>query len=424
MVMDRTRDILLVVVGFATLVMLALAVVAVVFWIPNQANLSATDEAGQTVVSKVIATQEAVATLARQEPAVALQPTFTPSPSGQTAGVPPSNLTDLYGQLAAGVVSIQVITQGGGAFGGGGGVAAGSGFIIDNQGHIVTNNHVVADAQLVTVKFENGIEADAEIVGTDVDSDLAVIQVQADQMPDMVHAVALGNSDDVQPGQWVFAIGNPFGFGGSITAGIVSAVGRTIESQTPFAIPHAIQTDAAINPGNSGGPLFNLDGQVIGVNAQIVTGGSGQANSGVGFAIPVNIVRRVVPVLIQTGEFQWPWLGIRGTSVDLLIQQADNLPTQQGAYVGEVVSGSPADQAGLQGATGSTQIAGITVPTGGDVIVAANGESIIDYPGLQFAVANRSPGDQLKLTVLRDGERVEVTVTLAARPQNMQSNNP
>jgi S1-C subfamily serine protease len=421
--MDRTRNILLVVVGFATLVMLALAVVAVVFWIPNQANLSTEADAEPTAVPEVIVTQEAVATLARQEPAVALQPTFTPSPSGQTAGVLPSNLTDLYDQLAPGVVSIQVITQGGGVFGGGG-VAAGSGFIIDNQGHIVTNNHVVADAQLVTVKFENGIEADAEIIGTDVDSDLAVVQVQADQIPAMVHAVALGNSDDVQPGQWVFAIGNPFGFGGSITAGIVSAVGRTIESQTPFAIPHAIQTDAAINPGNSGGPLFNLDGQVIGVNAQIATGGSGQANSGVGFAIPVNTVRRVVPVLSQTGEFQWPWLGIRGTSVNLVIQQANNLPTQQGAYVAEVISGSPADQAGLQGATGSTQITGITVPTGGDVIVAANGESIIDYPGLQFAVADQSPGDQLKLTVLRDGERVEVTVTLAARPENLQSNNP
>jgi S1-C subfamily serine protease len=422
--MDRTHNVVLAAVGCATLAMLVLAVVAVVYFIPNQADLSAKAKAGQTVVSRAAQTQEAVATLAQQEPAVALQPTFTPSPSGPMAEVSPSNLTDLYDRLAPGVVSIQVITQGGGVFGGGGGVAAGSGFIIDDQGHIVTNNHVVADAQRVTVNFENGIEAVAEIVGTDVDSDLAVIQVQPDQMPDMVHTVALGNSDAVQPGQWVFAIGNPFGFGGSITAGIVSAVGRTIESQTPFAIAHAIQTDAAINPGNSGGPLFNLDGQVIGVNAQIVTGGSGQANSGVGFAIPVNIVRRVVPVLIQTGEFEWPWLGIRGTSVDLLVQQANNLPTQQGAYVGEVISGSPADQAGLQGATGSTQIAGISVPTGGDVIVAANGESIVDYPALQFAVADHSPGDQLKLTILRDGERMEVTVSLAARPQNLQSNNP
>lgn len=298
--------------------------------------------------------------------------------------------------------------------------APGSGFIIDEQGHIVTNNHVVAGAQQVTVIYHNGIEASAEVVGTDEDSDLAVIRVDPATFPEDVGPLPLADSDQVVPGEWVVAIGNPFGLGGSLTLGIVSATGRLIPSgATTFAIPQAIQTDAAINPGNSGGPLLNLDGEVIGVNAQIATGG-GAANSGVGFAIPSNVVRRVAPSLIETGRYVWPWMGVEGTSVNLIIQQANDLETQQGAYVNRVVSGSPADQAGLQGSTGQTSIGGVPVPTGGDVVIAANGQQIRDFADLLVSTAFGSPGDEVELTIIRDGQQITETVTLAARGGRQQ----
>jgi 2-alkenal reductase len=294
------------------------------------------------------------------------------------------------------------------------GQGAGSGFILDDQGHIVTNNHVIAQAQEVTVLFFNGREARAEIIGADADSDLAVIRV--DELPEDVHPIPLGDSDAVSIGQWVVAIGNPFGLGSSMSTGIVSALGRVIPTGiTPFSIPQAIQTDAAVNPGNSGGPLINLQGEVIGVNAQIATGGAA-ASAGVGFAIPSNIVRRVVPVLIQSGRYQWPWLGVEGGSVNLAIMEANDLPTQQGAYIHQVVPDSPADQAGLQGSTGTTQVKGLEVPVGGDVVIEANGESIISFADLLAQTAFSEVGETMQLVILRDGERQELSVELEARP--------
>lgn len=352
-------------------------------------------------------------------------PTFTPAPrvtERQPAEERPAQtpqglreqsteLTRLYEQFSPGVVSIQVFAQRGGLVGRG----TGSGFILDVQGHIVTNNHVVSGAQQVTVIYYDGIEAVAEIVGADPDSDLAVIRVDPETFPEGVGPLSLGDSDQVRPGEWVVAIGNPFGLGGSVTLGIVSATGRLIPSgATTFSIPQAIQTDAAINPGNSGGPLLNLDGEVIGVNAQIATGG-GQANVGVGFAIPSNVVRRVAPSLIEAGSHQWPWMGVEGTSVNLLIQQANGLEMQRGAYINRIVSGSPADQAGLRGSTGQTSVQGITVPTGGDVVIEANGQPIRDFADLLVATAFSDVGDQMQLTILRDGERITATVTLTAR---------
>jgi S1-C subfamily serine protease len=325
-------------------------------------------------------------------------PTFTPRPAQeQPAGAPDGlqSLVQKYKQLNPGVVNIKVVVQRGGQTG----EAAGSGFIIDNQGHIVTNNHVVQGAVEVVVVYYDGLEVQADIVGTDADSDLAVLHV--DQLTDGAHPLELGNSDNVQVGEWVIAIGNPFGLGSSMTTGIVSAVGRTIQSGvTPFSIPQAIQTDAAINPGNSGGPLINLNGNVIGVNAQIATGGT-QANAGVGFAIPVNVVRRVAPVLIKQGVYQWPYLGIEGGSIGLLLQQAENLPTQRGAIIGRVTPGGPADQAGLQS---------------GDIVVEANGTPVNNFDDLLIQVASSQPGDQLNLTILRNGQRQQVTVTLQPRP--------
>jgi len=325
-------------------------------------------------------------------------PTFTPGPAqAQSAGGPDGlqSLVQKYEQLNPGVVNIKVVVQRGGQTG----EAAGSGFIIDNQGHIVTNNHVVQGAVEVVVVYYDGLEVQAEVAGTDADSDLAVLHVN--QLTDGAHPLELGNSDNVQVGEWVIAIGNPFGLGSSMTTGIVSAVGRTIQSGvTPFSIPQAIQTDAAINPGNSGGPLIDLNGSVIGVNAQIATGGT-QANAGVGFAIPVNVVRRVAPVLIEQGVYQWPYLGIEGGSIGLLLQQAENLPTQRGAIIGAVTSGGPANQAGLQP---------------GDIVVEANGTQINNFDDLLIQVASSEPGDQLNLTILRNGQRQQVTVTLQPRP--------
>jgi 2-alkenal reductase len=294
------------------------------------------------------------------------------------------------------------------------GQGAGSGFILDDEGHIVTNNHVVAEAEEVTAIFYDGFEAQAEIVGTDEDSDLAVIKV--DELPEGTRPLTIGNSDSVQPGDWVIAIGNPFRLGGSMSLGIVSAVGRAIPSGvTPFRIPQAIQTDAAINPGNSGGPLLNLEGQVIGVNAQIASG-SGGANAGVGFAIPANAVRRVAPALIEEGVYQWPWLGVSGGSVNLLLQEANDLQVQQGAYIVEVTEGGPAAEAGIQGAAGARELMGMDVPVGGDVVLEADGEAITDFSDLLARVAFKRPGDAVELTILRDGERQQVTVALAVRP--------
>ena len=246
-------------IGCTVLLVLLIAVGALLYSIPFQMQARPTENSrvGQTMVPGLRETQEAISTLTLApqvaEPRIEL-------PEKSTLGwseVTLDSLTDLYDQLNPGVVNIQVYVQRGGLIGQG----AGSGFVLDDEGHIVTNNHVVADAQRVTVIFYEGTEAEAEVIGTDADSDLAVIRV--DELGEGVHPLPLGDSDRVEAGEWVIAIGNPFSLGGSMTLGIVSAVGRTIPAgETPFAIPQAIQTDAAINPGNSGGPLVNLRGEI------------------------------------------------------------------------------------------------------------------------------------------------------------------
>lgn len=387
---------------FISIAFLALAIVTA--WIPQ---LSSSPASGTSAQERQL-TPHPVPTLTlppeKREP----RPT-----SEERTHADSESLVALYQQLAPGVVNIRVYVRRGLTSGQG----AGSGFILDNEGHIITNNHVVADAERITVIFYNGIETKAEIVGADGDSDLAVIQVET--LAQGTHPLPLADSTQVKPGETVVAIGNPFGLGGSMTAGIVSAVGRTIPSGiTSFAIPQAIQTDAAVNPGNSGGPLVNLDGQIIGVNAQIATGGT-QVSAGVGFAIPSNVVRRVAPALIQRGSHQWPWLGVEGTSVDLAIMQANDLETQQGAYISEITPDSPADKAGLQGSSGSREIDGIRVPVGGDVVIMADGQPVRNFNDLLAHIMFKALGDKVTLTILRNGQRQQLTAELAPRPSSL-----
>jgi 2-alkenal reductase len=225
--------------------------------------------------------------------------------------------------------------------------------------------------------------------------------------------------DGLAVGQTVLAIGNPFGLTGTLTRGIISALGRTIPALTTFTIPQSIQTDAAINPGNSGGPLLNLRGEVIGVNAQIETGGTGRSNSGVGFAIPVSIVQRVVPALIADGEHEWAWLGVVGGELNIWLVEAMQLPVDRGAYLSEIVEGGPAALAGLRGATDVVEVDGHTVLVGGDVITAVNGQTIASFDDLLIYIAlQTSPGDEITLTILRDGEFQDVNLTLGTRPSS------
>ncbi len=293
----------------------------------------------------------------------------------------------------------------------------GSGFVWDTEGHIVTNYHVVQGADEVEVIFFNRNAVKAKVVGTDPHSDLAVLKV--DEHKVSAKPLPLGDSDSLVVGQLVVAIGNPFGETWTMTHGIISALGRTEKSgATPFSIPKMIQTDAPINPGNSGGPLLDMGGRVIGVNTMILSPVRG--SSGVGFAIPINLVRRVAPVLIAKGKYEYAWLGISGTDLTLDTALAMDLPEEtHGALVLEVVPGSPADKAGLRGSH-KAELYGKPMYVGGDVIVAVDGHKIESMSELVTYLALKTrPGQTIKLTVIRNGKRIEVPVTLAPRPEKL-----
>ncbi|MBN2003747.1 MAG: trypsin-like peptidase domain-containing protein [Anaerolineae bacterium] len=297
----------------------------------------------------------------------------------------------------------------------------GSGFVWDKDGHIVTNNHVVAEADEITVRFSDGTEVPAELVGADTDSDLAVIKVNVSA--DRLQPVRMGDSAQVRVGQLVVSIGSPFGMNNTMTVGFVSALDRTLPVASAsttggrYQIPEIIQTDAPINPGNSGGVLLNDDGEVIGVPSAIKS--TSQASAGIGFAIPSAIVNNVVPALIDDGKYAHAWLGISGTSlVPDLATEMDLDADQRGALVLEVVKDGPADEAGLQGGTREISIDGSKVPVGGDVIVALDKTEILTFDDLIAALSHYNAGEQITLTVLRDGRETQVDVTLGARPAN------
>ena len=349
---------------------------------------------------------QAVATITAQLPAVAIDTTGQPPISTDLE----TDLVALYERINPSVVHIFVYDEAGNQLG------TGTGFVYDDQGHIITNNHVVSSAARLEVAFPGGERRTAETIGTDIDSDLGVIRVA--EPPPGVLPIPLGDSDSVRVGQFVVAIGNPFGEEGSLSLGIVSGLGRTLTSDRiaqgggRYSLPQVIQTDAAINPGNSGGPLLNLAGEVIGVNSAIST--STGTNSGVGFSIPVNAVRRVVPALVATGEYHYTYMGVRMSELDLATQAALGLPQAAGAYMTEVTPGAPAATAGLRG-SGVSNL-GELLP-GGDLVIAADGRPINNPDDLiSFLVFQTEVGQTISLTIIRDGQQIDVPLTLGQRP--------
>jgi S1-C subfamily serine protease len=359
------------------------------------------------------------APLAPPTPVSQIQPS-SPLPANPVNVIPQDvALEQLYQQTIPGVVSIQVSTPQGDGLG--------SGFVYDTQGHVVTNFHVVDGATSTEVDFSSGYKARGTVIGVDKDSDIAVVKVDAPESE--LHPLTMGDSGNLQVGQTVIAIGNPFGLNGTMTVGIVSALGRTQVSEHSvdgggyFSTADIIQTDAAVNPGNSGGPLLNASGEVVGINRAIVTNSStatGQpTNSGIAFAISVNIVKRVTPFLIKDGSYDYPYMGISFFPDQLMsldVIEALGLKSYTGAYVVDVTKGGPAEQAGIRAGNKPTSINSLFA--GGDLVTAIDGNTIRTFDELiSYLVTNKSPGDTVVLTVLRDGQSQDRTITLGARPQ-------
>ncbi len=325
------------------------------------------------------------------------------------------SLEAIYEQYSPGVVSLQYSNAEGSG--------QGTGFVIDKEGHIVTNYHVANGIEQLEVHFSSGLKVYGQVVGLDMDSDLAVIKVDVD--PEELVPLVFGDSSLVKVGQTVVAIGNPYGLSGTMTVGVVSARGRVLDSmrQTAsgsyYSSGDTIQTDALINPGNSGGPLLNLNGEVIGVNRAIQTAGmsvTGDAiNTGIGFAISSNIASKVVPSLIAKGSYDYPYLGMTSySSMSLAMIEVLDLPQSTGAYVSSVVNGGPADVAGIKGGSVPTSVQ--DVYKGGDLIVAVDGQQIKDFSELlSYLVVNKNPGETITFTVIRNGQTLDVDVVLGRR---------
>ena len=392
----------------------------------------------------VVAVLFVVSTSCSLSSAVSGNPTSTspPSPTSQPTRTPsqpqalPINLLEekilttdlaaLYQRVSPGVVTIWRFDNFGTTQDSDLPTGQGSGFVIDYDGHIVTNQHVIVGAEEIEVDFSSGLKAWAELIGSDTDSDLAVLKVNVSQ-EDLV-PLPLADSDQVRDGDFVVAIGNPFGLSGTMTIGIVSALDRTLASQNIapgggiFTSGDIIQTDAAINPGNSGGPLINLRGEVIGVNQAIrsesysIVGDS--VNSGVGFAIPVNTVQQVVTSIMEYGRYRYPYLGIAMMGEDLwnlkIIEALGLPPDAAGVYIRDVTPGGPAEQAGIRGGNRRTAVG---VNAGGDLIIAIDGHPVRRNGDLLSYLINNTQVDQVViLTILRDGEEIEISLTIGARP--------
>ncbi len=290
----------------------------------------------------------------------------------------------------------------------------GSGFVFDDLGHIITNAHVVESASSVTITFLDGSQYNAQIIGLDKFTDIAVIKVE--EKPRYLHPLQMGDSSTLKVGEQVAAIGNPFGLSGSMTSGIVSQIGRLLPSQdTGFSIPNVIQTDAAINPGNSGGPLLNMAGKVMGINTAIQSG-TGQS-AGIGFAVPSNTILKVVPVLIEKGKYSHPWIGISGKDIDPELAKVRDLDQSKGFLIVTVVPGSPAEIAGLKGVSEIKIIGDKEYPADGDIIVSVDGKEVRKISDILIHLQEeKSVGDEMILGILRDGEVMHIILVLIERP--------
>jgi S1-C subfamily serine protease len=341
---------------------------------------------------------------------VVVEVTPTPLPAAQASPVDVEEqlVINVYARVGPAVVCITAPQR----FG----ECIGSGFILDQEGHVVTNNHVAeaADQLLVTLADEHTVPA--EVVGTDPGSDLAVLQI--DVPAEDLTVADLGESATLRVGQRAIAIGNPFGLERTITTGVISSLGRTLSrDNSDFQLAELIQTDAAINPGNSGGPLLDSQGQVIGVNTAIAS--SSGTNSGVGFAIPVDIVKRVVPELIAQGSYQHPWLGISGATLSPELIEAAALPVTSGVLISTVEPGSPAEKAGLRGGDRQVQVSGVPMLIGGDLVITIDKVEVKRFDDLvNYLASYTTVGDVVTLTVIRDDREITVDVTLEERPGN------
>jgi S1-C subfamily serine protease len=351
--------------------------------------------------------------------------TATPGPLERLATLSPEQLIDLgeqlvvnvYDRVSPAVVHItsrayvysfffEVVPQEG----------MGSGFVYDQQGHIVTNYHVVEGAEELDVTLADGTMVPARVVGADPYNDLAVIKV--DVPPEKLHPVELGSSADLRVGQRTIAIGNPFGLDRTLTTGVISSLGRVIEREDNRPLAEAIQTDAAINPGNSGGPLLNSVGQVIGVNTAIRSPSGGSV--GIGFAVPVDTVKRVVPELVANGRYVHPWIGFEGQAYRItpVLAEALDLPVQKGLLIARLFQNSPADRAGLRGADRRLRLGRSVILAGGDIVTAIDGVPLESFDQLTiYLETKKRPDDQVVLTVWRDGEEMTVPLTLGERPE-------
>tara|TARA_B100000745_G_scaffold154259_1_gene101081 strand:+ start:1722 stop:2852 length:1131 start_codon:yes stop_codon:yes gene_type:complete len=329
---------------------------------------------------------------------------------GESVGIERSyeySLVDIFEKSEESVVQVNVLR--GGSDGG-----MGSGFVYSEEGYIITNQHVVKDAKKVTVTFLDGEAYIGDVIGTDPDLDIAVVKVSPSNT--YLQPITIGDSSKLKVGEKIVAIGNPFGLSGSMTSGIVSQIGRLLPQESGYSIPDVIQTDAAINPGNSGGPLINMKGEVVGINTAIqsITG----EFSGIGFAVPSNTVKKIVPVLIEDGEFKHPWMGISGTDVDPELADFRELKSSKGFLVISVIEGSPAEQAGLIGVTETKEIDGRELAVDGDIVLSIDGKTVRKISDILIHLQReKSIGDEMVLSVNRNGEILELTMVLEERPR-------
>ena len=329
---------------------------------------------------------------------------------GESVGIERSyeySLVDIFEKSEESVVQVNVLR--GGSDGG-----MGSGFVYSEEGYIITNQHVVRDAKKVTVTFLDGEAYIGDVIGTDPDLDIAVVKVSPSNT--YLQPITIGDSSKLKVGEKIVAIGNPFGLSGSMTSGIVSQIGRLLPQESGYSIPDVIQTDAAINPGNSGGPLINMKGEVVGINTAIqsITG----EFSGIGFAVPSNTVKKIVPVLIEDGEFKHPWMGISGRDVDPELADFRELKSSKGFLVISVIEGSPAEQAGLIGVTETKEIDGRELAIDGDIVLSIDGKTVRKISDILIHLQReKSIGDEMVLSVNRNGEILELTMVLEERPR-------